>query len=153
MWYLQFGIHRDFGISWLIWSAVFLKCEETFLRKCQYIKRASRTYLATTAFSAQAARENWLLPPSNFPIEKASWTLGNLWMSISPQRRDVEKMLMHHFEAETQGFQGLVDQNDGGKAWVTEKSILYENIFVFDLAGGHPTFLEINQNILKYIWP
>ena len=27
------------------------------------------------------------------------------------------------------------------------------NIFVFDLAGGHPTFLEINQNILKYIWP
>ena len=26
-------------------------------------------------------------------------------------------MLIHHFGAETQGFQGLVDQNDRGKAW------------------------------------
>ena len=27
-------------------------------------------------------------------------------------------MLIHHFRAETQGFQGLDDQNDWGKAWV-----------------------------------
>ena len=36
-------------------------------------------------------------------------------MPISPQWKEVEKMLIHHFEAETQGFQGLVDQNDRGK--------------------------------------
>ena len=57
--------------------------------------------------------------------------------------------MLLHFGADT----GLVGQNDGGKAKVPEKSILHENIFVFDLAGGHPTFLEINQNILKFIWP
>ena len=27
-----------------------------------------------------------------------------------------EKMMLHHFEAETHGFQGLVGQNDRGKA-------------------------------------
>ena len=30
-------------------------------------------------------------------------------------------MLVHHFEAETQGFQGLVDQNDLAKALVPEQ--------------------------------
>ena len=39
-------------------------------------------------------------------------------------------MLIHYFEAETQGFQGLVDQNDRGKAQVPDKShFLKENIF------------------------
>ena len=42
-------------------------------------------------------------------------------MSISPQWKEVEKMLIHHFGAEAQGFQGLVNQNDRGKAWVPEK--------------------------------
>ena len=45
-------------------------------------------------------------------------------MSISPQRKGVEKLLIHYFEAETQGFQGLIDQNDQGKAWVPEKSYI-----------------------------
>ena len=31
-------------------------------------------------------------------------------------------MLIHHFGAETHGFQGLVDQNDRGKAKVPKKS-------------------------------
>ena len=30
-------------------------------------------------------------------------------------------MLIHHFGAETQGFQGLVDQNDRGKAFSPRK--------------------------------
>ena len=38
-------------------------------------------------------------------------------------------MLIHHFEAETQGFQGLVDQNDRGKAQVPEKSHLVKETF------------------------
>ena len=38
-------------------------------------------------------------------------------------------MLIHHFEAKTRGFQGLVDQNDGGKALVPEKSILHKKNF------------------------
>ena len=42
-------------------------------------------------------------------------------MSISPQLKEVEKMLIHHFGAETQGFQEPVDQNDRGKAQVPEK--------------------------------
>ena len=75
-------------------------------------------------------------------------------------------MLIQHFVAKTQGFQGLVDQNDrmeslsprkitfserniflrgfgrgeSGriKATSSPMHIIYENIFVFDLAGGHP---------------
>ena len=31
-------------------------------------------------------------------------------MSISPQLKEVEEMLIHHFGAETHGFKGLVDQ-------------------------------------------
>ena len=38
-------------------------------------------------------------------------------------------MLIHHFGAETQGFQGLVDQNDRGKAKVLEKSLFLEETF------------------------
>ena len=38
-------------------------------------------------------------------------------------------MLIHHFEAETQGFQGLVDQNDRGKAQVPEKSHFLKETF------------------------
>jgi len=45
-----------------------------------------------------------------------SWTLGKLYVSINPQLKEVEKMLIHHFGAKTQGFQGLRDQNDRGKA-------------------------------------
>ena len=32
-------------------------------------------------------------------------------------------MLIHHFEADTQGLQRLVDQNDRGKATVSERNI------------------------------
>ena len=42
-------------------------------------------------------------------------------MSISPQAKEAEKMLVDHFGAETQGFQGLVDQNDRGKAFSPRK--------------------------------
>ena len=38
-------------------------------------------------------------------------------------------MLIHHFEAETQGFQGLVDQNDRGKDLVPEKSHFQKETF------------------------
>ena len=55
-------------------------------------------------------------------------------MSISPQLKEVEKMLIHHFGAETQGFQGLVDQNDRGKAQVPEKQSFL--IFFFGRGGG-----------------
>ena len=34
----------------------------------------------------------------------------------------VEEMLIHHFGAQTLGFQALVDQNDRGKAKVPKKS-------------------------------
>ena len=43
-------------------------------------------------------------------------------------------MLIHHFGAETQGFQGLVDQNDRGKAQVPEKQsflIFFFYLFFF----------------------
>ena len=40
-------------------------------------------------------------------------------------------MLIHHFGAETQGFQGLVDQNDRGKALVPEKSHFLKETFFF----------------------
>ena len=39
-------------------------------------------------------------------------------------------MLVHHFEAETQGFQGLVDQNDRKKAEVPKKSHFLKEIFL-----------------------
>ena len=51
-----------------------------------------------------AACEVCLLTPPKIPIEKTSWTLDNLKMPIGSQRKEVEKMLIHHFEAETQGF-------------------------------------------------
>ena len=38
-------------------------------------------------------------------------------------------MLIHHFEAETQGFQRLVDQNDRGKTFVPEKGHLLKELF------------------------
>ena len=53
-------------------------------------------------------------------------------------------MLIHHFESETQGFQGLVDQNDRGKpesprftslARNSPSHIMNENIFL-DKGGG-----------------
>ena len=73
-------------------------------------------------------------------------------------------MLIYHFKAETQGFQGLGDQNHCGKAKVPKKShflkdffegsqggefgrikatsipshIINENILVFDIADGQP---------------
>ena len=62
-------------------------------------------------------------------------------------------MLIHYFEAETQGFQGLVDQNFRKKHFlrgfrrslqITPKGrnipmhFINESIFVFDLAGGKP---------------
>ena len=34
---------------------------------------------------------------------------------------EVEKIMIHHSENETHGFQGLVDQNDRGKAEVPKK--------------------------------
>ena len=48
-------------------------------------------------------------------------------------------MLIHHFEAETQGFQGLVDQNDRGKAYVPEKSHFLKETFF----SGGPKIDEI----------
>ena len=38
-------------------------------------------------------------------------------------------MLIHHFRAETQGFQGLVDQNDREKAYVPEKRLFMKQTF------------------------
>ena len=38
-------------------------------------------------------------------------------------------MLIHHFGAQTYGFQGLVDQNDRGKAKVPEKSHFLKETF------------------------
>ena len=53
-------------------------------------------------------------------------------------------MLIHHFEAETQGFQRLVDQNELGKAYVRDKShFLKETFFFFFWGGGVPAFLTI----------
>ena len=76
-------------------------------------------------------------------------------------------MLIHHFGAETQGFQGLVNQIDRGKAYVPEKShclkeplfvfgfrtkarsspmpIVRETIFIFDVPS------RANQLFVKYI--
>ena len=52
-------------------------------------------------------------------------------------------MLIHHFEAETQGFQGLVDQNDRGKALVPEIITFSErNIF-----EGVPAFTPIHSKV------
>ena len=84
-------------------------------------------------------------------------------------------MLINNFESDTQGFEGLVDQNDLGKVRVPEKSeflrgfrryirlhpkatsspmqILNVNIFVFDLAYWNPAFHKGYRNILEYIWP
>ena len=46
-------------------------------------------------------------------------------------------MLIHNFGADTQGFQGLVDQNDRGKAWVPEKSHFFKaTFFSFLFLGG-----------------
>ena len=41
-------------------------------------------------------------------------------------------MLIHHFEARTQGFQGLVDQNDRRKAKVPEKSHFLRETYFFE---------------------
>ena len=56
-------------------------------------------------------------------------------------------MLMHHFEAETQGFQDLVDQNDRGKAQVPEnKSYFLKEIFF----EGVPAFTSIHLTGQEY---
>ena len=90
-------------------------------------------------------------------------------------------MLIQHFLAKTQGFQGLVDQNDRMESlsprkitfserniflrgFQSEESgriratgspmhIINENIYFFDIAGKKPAFRKIYRNILKYIWP
>ena len=69
-------------------------------------------------------------------------------------------MLIHHFGAETQGFQGLDDLNDRGKAWVpalrtTEnKGKEYPNAYCislmkifFYLPGCKPVETNFSQNI------
>ena len=48
-------------------------------------------------------------------------------------------MLIHHFEAETQDFQGLVDQNDRGKALVPKKTHFLKETFL----GGFPALPPI----------
>ena len=53
-------------------------------------------------------------------------------------------MLLQHFEAETQGFQGLVDQNDRGKA--PEKSHFQKETFF----EGVPAFLPIPPKGKEY---
>ena len=45
-------------------------------------------------------------------------------------------MLIHHFEAETQGFQGLVDQNDRGKVQVPENHIFRKKHFFEGVPEG-----------------
>ena len=50
-------------------------------------------------------------------------------------------MLIHRFEAETQGFQGLCDQNDRGKALVPEKSHFLKETF-FSGGSGFLDFLN-----------
>ena len=62
-------------------------------------------------------------------------------------------MLIHHFGAETQGFQGLIDQNDQRKALVPEKShflkeTFFEGVLAFLLipAEGHK---KLNANPLR----
>ena len=42
------------------------------------------------------------------------------------------------FEAETQGFQGLVDQNDRGKALVPKKTHFLKESFVWGVSGIPP---------------
>ena len=42
--------------------------------------------------------------PSKICIEQMSWTSSKLSMSLSPQWKEVEKILIHHFGAETEGF-------------------------------------------------
>ena len=88
-------------------------------------------------------------------------------------------MLIHHFGAETHGFQGLVDQNGPKrlslrkitfsetniflrgfrgrepvrtKATSSPMQILHKTIFVFDVPWRKLAFAEIYQNILKF-WP
>ena len=52
----------------------------------------------------KSALKKWFGPGVNFICQK------------SPHWKEVEKMLIH-VVAETQSFQGLIDQNDRGKAW------------------------------------
>ena len=47
-------------------------------------------------------------------------------------------MLIHHFEAKTQDFQGLVDQNDRGKALVPKKTHFLKESFVWGVSGIPP---------------
>ena len=69
------------------------------------------------------------LTPSKIPVEKMSWTLGKLQMSINPQWKEVEKILIHHFGAETQGFQGLVGQMTEGKPKSPKNHIFWKKFF------------------------
>ena len=51
-------------------------------------------------------------------------------------------MLIHHYEAETHGFQGFVGQNDRGKAEVPKKShfpkeIFFEGVPAFPPSHSH----------------
>ena len=73
-------------------------------------------------------------------------------------------MLIHHFEADTQGFQRLVDQNDRGKAKVPKKShfmkeTFFEGVLAFPPISpkGHeyPNALQciIKENIFVFDLP
>ena len=97
-----------------IWNALSLSFKYLGVSWLQAKSQQIYKYCCFGPFSG--AHEVCLLTPSKIPIEKTSWTLGNLYMSISPQWKEVEKMLIHHFGSETQGFQGLVNQNYPGKA-------------------------------------
>ena len=50
-------------------------------------------------------------------------------------------MLIQYFEAETPGFQGLVDKNDRGKAYTPEKSHFLKETF-FSGGSGFLNFLN-----------
>ena len=47
-------------------------------------------------------------------------------------------MSIHHFGAETQGFQAPVDQNDWGKAYVPEKSHFLKETYFWGGSSGPP---------------
>ena len=44
-------------------------------------------------------------------------------------------MLIYHFEAETQGFQGLIDQNDQGKSKFLKNHIFWMKHFFRGVPG------------------
>ena len=59
-------------------------------------------------------------------------------------------MLVHHFEAETQGFQGLVDQNDLAKALVPEQLHFPRETF-FSGSSGVPNHSQRRPQVVLCI--